>query len=122
VLGQMRGTLTFSTSLSSHTLMIAVSLYQRYTRAVCTLIPILSTKNYVAIAALLANVTNDLYCVHNSVALLSHYFQPSRTRYTYRRNVSSPKKPLLAQETIISLAPAVVPKTMQGRHADRYFG
>ena len=72
MLGQMRGTLTSSTSLSSHTLIIAVSLYQRYTRAVCKLITILLTKNYVGIAALLANVTNNLYCLHNSVALLQH--------------------------------------------------
>jgi len=39
---------------------------------------ILLTKNYVAIAALCANVTNDLYCVHDSVALLHHYREACR--------------------------------------------
>jgi hypothetical protein len=70
VLGRMRGTSTFSTSLSSHTLIIAVSLYQRYTRAVYELIPTFLTKHYVSIAALSANVTNSLHCVYSSVALL----------------------------------------------------
>jgi hypothetical protein len=60
VLGQIRGTSTFSTSLSSHTLIIAVSLYQRYTRDVCELILILLAKNYIGIATLFANVTNNL--------------------------------------------------------------
>jgi hypothetical protein len=118
----MRGTSTFSTSLSSHTLIIAVSLYQRYTRAVCELVLILLTKNYVGIATLFANVTHNLYCVHNNVALLSHYLEALTTCYTYRRLVSSPKNPLSAREAMISLVPAVMPKTMQGRHADRYFG
>jgi hypothetical protein len=86
------------------------------------LILILLTKNYVSIATLFANVTNNLYCVQNSVALLSHYLEALRTRYTYRSLVSSPKNPLSAQEAMISLALAVMPKTMQGCHADRYFG
>ena len=60
MLGQIRGTLTFSTSLSSHTLVIIVSLYLQYTRVVCVFILILVTKNYVAITALLANVTSNL--------------------------------------------------------------
>jgi hypothetical protein len=47
-----------------------VSLYKRYTRAVYTLVLTLLTKNYIAIAALLANATNNLYCVHNIVFLL----------------------------------------------------
>jgi hypothetical protein len=75
-----------------------------------------------SIATFFANVTNNLYCVHNSVTLLSHYLEALTTCYTYRRLVSSPKNPLLAQEAMISLVPAVMPKTMQGRHADRYFG
>jgi hypothetical protein len=122
VLGQVRGTSTFSASLSSHTLIIAVSLYQQYTRAVCKLIPIFPTKNYVGIGTLFANVTNKLYCVHNSVALLSHYIEALANCYTYKMLVSSPKNPLSARKVIISLVPAVMPKTMQGRHADRYFG
>ena len=60
--------------------------------------------------------------MHNSVALLSHYLEAVTTYDTYRRLVSSPKNPLSAQEAMISLAPAVMLKTMQGRHADRYFG
>jgi hypothetical protein len=122
VLGQMRGTLTFSTSFSSHTLIIIVRLYQRCTRAVRERILVLLTKNYVAIVAFFVNVTNNLYCVHNNGALLSHYLGALTTRYTYRRLVSSPKNPLLAWEAMISPVPAVMPKTMQGRNADRYFG
>jgi hypothetical protein len=52
--------------------------------------------------------------VHNSVALLSHYLEALTTCYTYRRLVSSPKNPLSAREAMISLVPAVMPKTMQG--------
>jgi hypothetical protein len=122
VLGQMRGTSTFSTSLSSHTLIITVSLYQRYTRDVCELILKLLAKNYVSITALFANVTNNLYCVHNNVALLSHYLEALTTFDTYRELASSPKNPLSTREAMISIVPAVMSKTMQGRHAGRYFG
>jgi hypothetical protein len=122
VLGQMRGTSTFSTSLSLHTLIIAVTLYQRYTRDVCELILMLLAKNYVGIATLFANVTNNLYCVHNNVALLSHYLEALTTCHTSRKLVSSPKNPLSTREAMISLVPAVMPKTVQSRHADRYFG
>jgi hypothetical protein len=73
VLGQMRGTSTLSTSLSLHALMIIVILYQQYTRAVSELILVLITKNYVSIAALLANVTSNVCCVHNGAALLQPY-------------------------------------------------
>jgi hypothetical protein len=47
-------------SLSSHTLIIAVSLYQQYTRAICELILILLTKNYVGIATLLQMLQTTL--------------------------------------------------------------
>jgi hypothetical protein len=70
VLGQMRGTLTFSTLLSSHNLIIIVNLYQWYTRAACTLVLILLTQDYFAITALFANLINHPYRVHSSVGLL----------------------------------------------------
>jgi hypothetical protein len=68
--GQISGTVTFNNSLSSHTLTIIVDLYQRYTRAIYIFVLIFLTKNYVAIAAFFANVTNCLYCVQNNITLL----------------------------------------------------
>jgi hypothetical protein len=75
------------------------------------LILILFTKYYIGIATLFVNVTDNLYCVHNSVALLSHYLEALTTCYTYRRLVSNVKNPLLAPEAMISLVPAVMPNT-----------
>jgi hypothetical protein len=59
-------------------------------RDVCELILILLAKNYAGIATLFANVRNNLYCVHNNVALLSHYLEALTTCDTYRKLVSSP--------------------------------
>lgn len=48
VLGQMRGTSTFSISLSSHTLMLAISLQYLCLTAVYEYIRLLLVKNYAA--------------------------------------------------------------------------